>query len=231
MSADVTALSDARRRGGSPSQTAARVLVMLDVLGTPVAADGDVADAVAVISSLTRVQKLDFWLRNPDYLADELLTEYESGRVGLADIEHHVQRMLSGDAPSLHLYPMERYLYGAYEFIDDALSVLKMYGQITHRRATDSGNLSRRDYYLLQRGRDTVTRMRADIPELAWYDAQAAAIALIPDAGGGATARRRQYEQPEYEATAHGNVIPSILERVRARAMTLGVLKADGDTQ
>lgn len=229
VSTHATALSDARRRGGSPSQTATRILVMLDVLGSQVAADCGVEDAVAAISSLTRVQKLDFWLRNPDYLADELLTEFESGRVQLDTIQPHVQRMLTGAAPTLHLYPMERYLYGAYEFIDDALAVLKMYGQITHRRATDTGNLSRRDYFLLQKGRDTVTSMRAEIPEMAWYDEQAAAIALISDAAVGATAKRRQYEQPEYEATVHGNLIPPIIERVKARAAALGVVEADGD--
>ena len=224
MTVSMPLMSDARRRGGSTSQTATRILVLLDVLGTPVAADCPVEDAVAIVSSLTRVQKLDFWLRNPDYLADELLTEFESGRASLGAVQPAVRRMLDGDAPSLHRYPMERYLYGAYEFIDDALSVLKMYGQIAHRRAADSGNLARRDYFLLTAGRDTVQKMRATIPELAWYDAQAAAIGLISDASVGATAKRRQYEQPEYEATAHGDVIPSILDRVIARATSLGVL-------
>ncbi|MEE6280890.1 hypothetical protein [Georgenia sp. MJ170] len=201
------------------------MLVMMDALGDPVAPGGPVTDAVARISSLTRVQKLDFWMRNPDYLADELLTELEDGHVALADIEDHVVRMLDGDAPSLHSYPMERYLYGAYEFIDDALAVLKSYGQIAHRRAADAGNLARRDYYLLQAGRTTVQRMRAQVPELEWYYEQAAAIALISDAASGTTARRRQYEQPEYEGTAPGDIIPSILERVKDRAVELSVMK------
>lgn len=213
------------------TQTATRVLVMLDVLGDPVDQTSGVDGAVTVISSLTRVQKLDFWLRNPDYLADELLTELDRGRVAADEIEPHVKRMLDGDVPSLHLYPMERYLYGAYEFMDDALAVLKMYGQITNRRATESGSLARRDYFLLEKGRDTLAVMRAQIPELAWYDAQATAISLIADARLGATAKRRQYEQPEYKATSHGDLIPSILERVRARAAQLGVVEAEGDDE
>lgn len=229
MSAHTTTPSNARRRGGSPSQTATRILVMLDVLGSPVADDCPVDDAVATISSLTRVQKLDFWMRNPDYLADELLTEFESGRVELEHIQPHVQRMLAGSAPTLHMYPMERYLYGAYEFIDDALALLKMYGQITHRRASAAGDRSRRDYFLLQIGRHTLANMRLKIPELAWYDEQAAAIALVSDAAIGATARRRQYEQPEYEATSYGDLIPPIIERVKARAIMLEVTEIDGE--
>lgn len=211
------------------TQTATRILVMLDVLGDPVDASCEVADAVKVISSLTRLQKLDFWLRNPDYLADELLTEYEAGRLGFDTVQNQVQRMLDGNTPTLHLYPMERYLYGAYEFIDNALAVLKLYGQVVNRRAMDSGSLARRDYFLLQHGRDTLTKMRAEIPEMQWYDSQAEAILLIPDAHLGATAKRRQYEQPEYEATAHGDLIPSILDRVRMRAVNLSVIQVDGD--
>lgn len=218
-------LSNVRRRGGSPSLTATRVLVMMDALGDPIAPGGLVPGAVTRICSLTRVQKLDFWMRNPDYLANELLTELENGRVALVNIEDHIVRMLDGDAPSLHSYPMERYLYGAYEFIDDALAVLKSYGQIAHRRASDAGNLARHDYYLMKAGRTTVQRMRAEIPELEWYYEQAAAIAIISDATYGSTARKRQYEQPEYEGTAHGDIIPSILERVMDRAVKLGVMK------
>jgi len=217
--------SDARRRGGSASQTATRVLILLDELGSAVPAACDVEDAVAVVSSLIRLQKLDFWLRNPDYLADELLSEFESGRVTLDQIKPHVVRMLEGDAPQLHTYPMERYIYGAYEFIDDALAVLKLYGQIEHRRAADSGPMSRRDYFLLQKGRDTVAAIRKEIPELDWYVEQASAIGLIADAAQGASAKRRQYLQTEYASTAHGDVIPSILDRVRERAVGLKVLE------
>lgn len=217
--------SDARRRGGSTSQTATRVLVLLEVLGTPVdASTCDVPDAVAVISSLIRLQKLDFWLRNPDYLADELLTEYEEGRVTLDEIQPHVLRMLTGNAPVLHTYPMERYIYGAYEFLDDALAVLRLYEQIEHRRAAESGAMSRKDYFLLQKGRDTLVAMRAGIPELDWYMEQASAIGLIADAAVGAAAKRRQYLQAEYADTAHGDVIPPILDRVRVRAAALKVV-------
>ncbi|GAA1732811.1 hypothetical protein [Microbacterium paludicola] len=218
--------SDARRRGGSTSQTATRVLVLLDVLGTPVPVTCDVESAVAVMSSLIRLQKLDFWLRNPDYLADELLTDFENGILRLDQVQPHVVRMLSGNAPQLHTYPMERYIYGAYEFIDDALAVLKLYGQIVHRRSADSGPASRRDYFLLEKGRETIATMRAEIPDLAWYDRQANAIGLIADAAIGATAKRRQYLQAEYAGTAHGDVIPSILERVGERAVALNVMEA-----
>lgn len=216
-------MTDPRANGGSTSQTATRLLILLDVLGDDVE-DGAPPSAVKVISSLTRLEKLDFWLRNPDYLADELLTEYEAGNLGWEALNGHARRMLAGSAPALHRYPMERYLYGAYERIDDALAILKSYGQIAHRRASESGSRSRRDYYLLDPGRQTLVRMRAAIPDLQWYDLQAEAIRLIADSKVGVAARRRQYEQPEYESAPIGTVIPEITDRVRERARAVGIV-------
>lgn len=222
--ADTEVWQSPRDRGGSTSQTATRLLIILDVLGTP-ASDSDVESAVKVVSSLTRLEKLDFWLRNPDYLADELLTELEEGRLPFDVVEQQVSRMLDQQAPSLHRYPMARYLYGAYERIDDALALLKTYRQIAHRRVADTGVRSRRDYFLLEKGRDSLAAMRVDIPALAWYDEQAAAIGLIGDAKIGATAKGRQYKQNEYRDTPIGAVIPPITERVAERAGRLGIAK------
>ena len=209
--------NQARHYGGTSSQTAMRLLVILDVLGTP-PSPGSPDTAVSVVASLTRLAKLDFWLRNPDYLADDLLTDFDDGLIARADIEAHITRMLSSGAPSLHRYPMRRYFFGAYDRIDDALAILKSYGQIAHRRNHESGTKSRRDYFLLEAGKESVERMRADIPELHWYDEQAHAISLIADASQGASARRRQYQHPEYEEAEHGLLIPAITERVIARA-------------
>lgn len=213
--------SQARQHGGTSSQTATRLLVILDILGTA-CPDGSPDGAVSVVASLTRLAKLDFWLRNPDYLADDLLTDLEAGLIIRSEIEAHIARMLSGGAPSLHRYPMRRYFFGAYDRIDDALSILKSYGQITHRRTHETDTKSRRDYFLLEAGRASLERMRAGIPELTWYDEQARAISLIADASQGASARRRQYEHPEYEEAEHGLLIPPITDRVITRATDLG---------
>lgn len=222
--------SGARHAGGSASQTATRLLIILDVLGDPVAASPQGLDAVSKVASLTRLEKLDFWLRNPDYLAADLMIDYEDGHLTFDEVQPHLQRMLSGGAPSLHRYPMSRYLYGAYDRVDNALSILKTYGQIAHRRSSESGDKSRRDYFLLRPGRETLARMRARIPELEWYDSQAASIRLLRDAAQGASARRRQYKHPEYKDAIHGSSIPPILERVLARADEHGFIPL-GDTK
>ena len=85
-----------RLAGGTTGQVAARLLVIMDVLGTPVPATCPVRDAVKCIKSLTRLMKADFWLRNPDYLADELLSELEASRQSADAIFSNVIRMLGG---------------------------------------------------------------------------------------------------------------------------------------
>lgn len=219
----VEVATTARSGGGSDSQTAMRLLISLDVLGTAVAGPPPFPTAVKVVRSLTRLEKLDFWMRNPDYLADELLTDLDSGLLKLAQVEPHVVRMLTGSAPKLHQYPMSRYLYGAYERVDNALSILKSLGLVNHKRVADAGTQARRDYYLLRAGENAVNRMRAEIEPIGWYDQQASAISLLAAAKHGTTARTRQYLQPEYKATAIGVDIPSILDRVVVRAERLGM--------
>jgi hypothetical protein len=81
---------------------------------------------VAVLRGQMLLQALDFWLRNPDYLADELLKRYEAE--GDLDDLTRAGEILDSDEPEVRSYPMLRYLFGAYEPLDEALSVLRSPG-------------------------------------------------------------------------------------------------------
>lgn len=213
----------ARALGGSTSQAAVRILLILDRLGeTPSPADlTTFVDAVKVVRATSRMAKLDFWLRNPDYLANELLNDVDSGAADPGIYLAHVERMLAGDAPTLHLYPMQRYMYGAWELPDNAMALLKSLGLVNQRRASepdaDNSVRARRDYFLLTAGARVLSKMRAEVAQLEWYDLQADAIALLKVGPTGAAARARQYEQPEYAGTPIGQIIQPILERTRQR--------------
>jgi hypothetical protein len=223
--ADADATQRPRFRGGSSSQTAARLLILLNSLGLEVEQPCHVPDAVRVVRSLTRLEKLDFWLRNPDYLADELMTEFEAGRLPGTLVRAHVTRML-GDLAEGHHYPMVRYRFGAYEVIDNALAKLRSIGLIAHRREVDGGDRARHDYYLLRRGVEHAERMHAELPELNWYEHQAEAIGCLAESVQGASARSRQYAQPEYRGARIGSEIPPIFMRARQRAIDLGLMEA-----
>lgn len=215
----MTISSRSRIAGGATSQTASRLLLAMDKLGENVAANCPVQGAVKVIHSLSLLVKIDFWIRNPDYLADELLTEIEEQRQPPSTLTR-VASMIGGRAPTLHRYPMAKYLYGAYERPDNALALLASHKLIRHMRASDTVR-ARRDYYLLEKGIDAVTAMRAEVPVVSWYDRQADSVALIPEVRMGSAIRRRQYEQPEYEQTPWGAIIPEITDRVRKRALRI----------
>ncbi|MFI8966976.1 hypothetical protein ACIGO8_33255 [Streptomyces sp. NPDC053493] len=190
----------------------------MDVLGSPSTGNGLTPDAVKVVRSLTRLVKLDFWLRCPDYLAHELLTEVTQDRQPAEATLRLVADMLGGKAPSLHRYPMAKYLYGAYERPDNALALLASRRHISVRRVNESSQNARRDYYLLAKGQDAATALQEGIPEMAWYVKQAQAIGLIPEAVSGGQMRKRQYEHEIYKSVAPGKLIPEITEEVTQRA-------------
>jgi hypothetical protein len=81
-------------------------------------------NAVAVLRAEGRLQKLDFWSRNPDYMADELLNDYEREREKEAINLELAGGVLDSDEPEICAIPMLRYLFGAFEYIDQAMSVL-----------------------------------------------------------------------------------------------------------
>ena len=220
-------LGAARALGGANSQAAARLLLLLDRLGTgPTGVElQGFPEAVRVVRSTSRLAKLDFWLRNPDYLANEMLNDVESGALDPGAAFPHIERMLSGSAPVLHLYPMQRYMYGAWELPDNAMALLKSHRLVAQRRVglpeAENWSRARRDYFLLAKGAGALTNLRKSVPQLAWYDLQADAIGLLNLGPSGAAAKARQYAQPEYAQTPIGEVIGPILERARTRFAAL----------
>ncbi len=107
----------------SRMQDAVRLLLLVDgaaePLGDPLppaAPDG----AVGVLRTQVLLQKLDFWLRNPDYFANMLLDRFEDG--GDVVLLDHAERILTSEEPEVRRYPMLRYRFGAYEPLDSALS-------------------------------------------------------------------------------------------------------------
>lgn len=165
MTADSAATIE--RPAQTRTQHAIRLLVLMDRTGEPVA-DGDPPGAVKAVRSELRLQAMDFWMRNPDYLADELLSAVESGALadGFLDI---ARSLLDDPEPELHYYPMPRWFYGAYEAIDDAMALLETYGLATFRRSGEPGTKSHRNQmFLTAAGGQAVCELTAD-PVLGWY--------------------------------------------------------------
>ncbi|MFF0205913.1 hypothetical protein [Streptomyces sp. NPDC005017] len=170
------------------------------------------------VQSQRKLQKLDFLVRNPDYLADLIISRWADGSLPK-------ERLLDARAvfkerePELHTYRMLRNDHGAYEPLDNSLSVLRHLGLIQLRRAgrVSDGSVRRRDYFLLRAGADQAQRLRESEGVLAWYDQQTAYVAAAVEGMTGAQLKAQQYGQPEYAATHVHEVIGGITERVRER--------------
>lgn len=208
------------RPAASVMQHAIRVLVILDACGEPAKA-GDPSGCAGVIRAEVRLQALDFWLRNPDYLAGELLGMVEAGTLPeshLVDVVH----LLDDPEPDLHWYPMPRWHYGAYEALDDAFSVLSTYGLADVRRLGGVKKTAASQLFITEKGKQAVVRLAAE-PVLSWYTEQVKLVKLVAGNDNGSTLKRRQYKQSEYAKTKLGLNIAPIAGVVRER---LAVVKA-----
>lgn len=203
-------------------QGALRMLFLLDRCGEPPAAGSPAATAgaVAVITAEKKLQALHFWMRNPDYLAYEVLCRVETGSFDGSWIDRAME-LLDGDEPELRLYPMLRHRFGAFEPIDDSFSYLAATGLAECHRSGSPGHVQRTDLHLLQAGRDAANRILADEPDMKWYADRADLVAAVGRTLSGNAAKDRQYELSRYAETALGDRIQPVEDIVRAKCVEL----------
>ncbi len=155
-------------------------------------------------------------MRNPDYLANELLTEFETSRE--RDLLTIAQHIFDDREPDLRRLPMVRYLFGAFEPLDNALAILRAADLIRIKRDGVPGGKIREHLYLLTTaGEDALGRIAAAAPELGWYRDRAFIVARVAGVQGGKALKDRQYLQAEYAGTELSHVIQPITDRVLAR--------------
>lgn len=199
-------------------QDAVRLLLLIAQAAEPLPApppEHAPAGAVAVLHSQTLLQKLDFWLRNPDYLADELISRFE--RDGNREDLDLARQILESDEPEVRSYQMLRYLFGAYEPLDEALSVLRTPGLVIRRKRGVPGHTNQHDYYLTEAGHDAARQIVEAVPELAYYAERSRLVADLAAGRRGSALRDIQYLQPEYADAEIGTRIAGIAARARRR--------------
>lgn len=170
--------------------------------------------AIALIDSKTRLQKLDFLMRYPDYFAHELLDRFEKNNdINLLNL---AKEILNSEEPEIRTIDMTRYLYGAYEPIDDAISILNMY-----ELARDEYEDSQTKYYLLEKGVEVAKDMARNVEGAQWYKNRAQHVGEFARGLSGSQLKALQYEHQEYANTQKGHLIPRITDEVRQRLTSL----------
>jgi hypothetical protein len=210
----------------SREQDAVRILLIIAATALPLAGrpvdDPALTDAVGVLETEIKLQKIDFWVRNPDYLAAALLKDYETSREPY--LLELAGQILDSEEPEVRRYPMLRHLYGAYEPLHEALSVLRCAGLVVKRRRGTPGHTVQHDYYLTAHGKDTVDQILAAEPVFSYYLDRVWLVAALTEGIGGTQLKARQYLHDEYRDTPIRNRIGSVVQETRAR---LAELKAD----
>lgn len=201
--------------GASDRQSAVRLLACIDAAANPEPPEQWGSHIVAALHSQSRLQALDFWMRNPDYLANELLTEFEANDD--RSLVELAQQIFDNREPDLRRLPMIRYHFGAFEPLDNALSILVAAGLIQIKRQGVPGQVREHIYLLTGKGRKAMAELAAAAPELAWYQERATVVVRIAGDRGGKALKDRQYLQQEYAGTELNHVIAPITERVRKR--------------
>lgn len=159
-----------------------------------------------------RLYAMDFWVRYPDYFAHELLSKYEeTGDIRFLEI---AERIFDDDEPDLRNIPMIRFLFGAYEKLDNTLSILVSKGLIKQSGEKTGSTIHQHDYLIYEKAYEIILNSKTEFPILQWYHERTTLINEIAGDKGGSQLKDRQYEQIVYAKTKLGGLIPSIKEDV-----------------
>lgn len=197
---------------------ALRILFVLKAGGAPIAVPSK-PEIVSIFKGEARLLAFDFWMRNPDYLAAELLDLFEQNGEP-ADLAA-VESILQQEEPDLRRVPMIRYFFGAFDRLDDVLSLLRSRDLIRITGLKGKMKVKETDFLLTVKGVDVCNSAVEQEPILKWYVDRAELVAKVAGDRGGTALKEQQYNRASYAETKLGGVIPPITSDVRERLQIL----------
>ena len=166
-----------------------------------------------------RALAIDFWLRYPDYLADQLLNIYSN--VGDESVLRAAERIFEEDEPDIRLVKMIRWRRGAFDDLQTSLAVLGYRGLArSMKRKLPTGSY-RYEYLTGPKAREFLDEAVAGQPGLAWYERQTQLALQVAQDKSGSALKDIHYAEGEYAATPYGASIPSIKNRVLERIASI----------
>lgn len=193
---------------------AVRILFLLVEGSAPNLEEATAQDYPRRFEGETRLQALDFWVRYPDYLADELLAQF--GQTEDQSLLAAARAIFDDREPTEKAIPMLRRYFGAYEPLDTVLSILAVAGLV--RPVTIHHPTAHPRHFLLSStGLDVCEEIVRDHPIFGWYAKRAKLVLQVASGRGGSALKQRQHEQKEYHEAQLHDLIPTIADRVRDR--------------
>lgn len=199
-------------------RNALRILFIL-TRGSQRRADIDVEGYDRIFTGESRVQALDFWMRYPEYLADELLNLFEE--TGDSTYLTEARRIFDLNEPDLRTVPMIRFYFGAYEPLDTVLAILKSRGLVLPRSRLTAMGRKGHEFLISPTAVALLDRMVAELPPLIWYENRVSLVLKVAGNRGGYPLKIRQHERREYHNTRIEDLIPTTAGRVHRRLKTI----------
>lgn len=163
------------------------------------------------------LQKLDFLVRYPAYLAYELIELHDRGIVAAADaaeVKGLVRRLIEDQEPELRTTPFRRFWRGAYERIDRIEAWWHahelVYTGTEPRREGATAARPQKYFFLTVKGEQTAADLIAQVPDTAWYHERIALIHRFFGALTAAELKALQYSHPAYKAAQLNEYIPDL---------------------
>jgi len=194
-----------------------RIFLILYIFGDP-CLDAEKPHLKRVFKTETRIQKIDFLLRNPDYLAYELLAHAILDPDSREDIKLLVKEILTRREPTLKRLDMERFFFGAYEDIDDVISFLKSVGfiEFTSAKSSDLKTIDKK-YFITEQAIEHAETKLPGSDALRWYVERCEMIKRYFGDLSANELKSMQYEIEEYKTTAWKDQIGEIEAKVRSK--------------
>lgn len=173
-------------------------------------------ELVRVFKSEVKVQKIDFLLRNPDYLSYELINIARNDNSKSNQIKTKINEIFSNSEPTIRRLEMERFFFGAYEDIDDVIGFLCSIGFIKFEssKSVDMKSINK-SYYITQYAVNKVTELEKSASYLQWYFERCSLIKTYFGDLTGNQLKVRQYSIEEYKNTSYKEYIQDIQDNVR----------------
>lgn len=163
-----------------------------------------------LFKSEVRIQKIDFLLRNPDYLAFELLNIAKSDNSKSYEIKVIVKDIFKTEEPTIRRLEMERFFFGAYEDIDDVIGFLKSIGFIdfSSKKNSELKTVEKR-YFITEKA---IKKMESisSFSSLEWYIERCLLVKRYFGDCTGTQLKIAQYQIAEYRDTSYNSYIGSI---------------------
>ncbi|MDH5665813.1 MAG: hypothetical protein OEY10_05915 [Nitrosopumilus sp.] len=174
-------------------------------------------ERVRIFKSEARIQKIDFLIRYPSYLAYELLTLMKEKNLDRSTLKNIVSNIFSSHEPQIRTQEMMRFFHGAYDKLDEIILFLKSFDflEFESERGVD-GRVINKKYFLTCKGHESITNNLSKIKSIKWYFERCELIKTYFGDYSASDLIIRQYNIQEYRDTQLRQTIRDIEEETKS---------------